>query len=130
LRYVGHWSVLGFGYWLVEEKISGQFVGEVGFADYKREIEPSIDNVPEIGWVLVPAMHGNGYATESVRAAINWFADRFATIRTVCLIAPENAASIRVAIKCEYKEYLRTTYKGKPTSLFVRDAIRQRKGSP
>jgi RimJ/RimL family protein N-acetyltransferase len=72
LRYVGHWSWLGFGYWLVEEKTSGQFVGEVGFADYKREIEPSIDDVPEIGWVLVPAMYGRGYATESVRAAIDW----------------------------------------------------------
>jgi RimJ/RimL family protein N-acetyltransferase len=53
LRYVGHWSMLGFGYWLVEEKTSEQFVGEVGFADYKREIEPSIDDVPEIGWVLI-----------------------------------------------------------------------------
>ena len=29
--YVGHWALMGYGYWLVEEKSSGQFVGEVGF---------------------------------------------------------------------------------------------------
>jgi RimJ/RimL family protein N-acetyltransferase len=36
LRYLGHWSLAGYGYWLVEEKATGRFVGEVGFADYKR----------------------------------------------------------------------------------------------
>jgi RimJ/RimL family protein N-acetyltransferase len=40
LRYVGHWALLGFGYWVVVEKASGRFVGEVGFADLRREIEP------------------------------------------------------------------------------------------
>ena len=38
LRYIGHWAALGFGYWLMEEKHTGRFVGEVGFADYKRGI--------------------------------------------------------------------------------------------
>src|ERR1700729_2426842 len=37
LRYVGHWSLLGFGYWVVEEKATGNFAGEIGFADYKRD---------------------------------------------------------------------------------------------
>src|SRR5215472_10752263 len=40
LRYLGHWSHFGFGYWFVEEKATGSFIGEMGFADYKREIEP------------------------------------------------------------------------------------------
>src|SRR5579864_5518349 len=40
LRYAGHWSLLGFGYWVAEEKASGNFVGEVGFADYKRDLQP------------------------------------------------------------------------------------------
>jgi RimJ/RimL family protein N-acetyltransferase len=29
LRYVGHWALLGFGYWVAEEKASGNFVGEI-----------------------------------------------------------------------------------------------------
>lgn len=115
---------MGFGYWVVEERTSNQFVGEVGFANYEREIVPPIGGVPEIGWVLSPAMHGKGYATESVRAAIKWGAGRFGSIRTVCLIAPQNTASIRVAEKCEYKEVRRTTYEGDPTILFEREGLR------
>src|ERR1700677_4794886 len=42
LRYAGHWAMLGFGYWMIVEKQTGKFVGEAGFADYKRQIEPSL----------------------------------------------------------------------------------------
>ena len=28
LRYAGHWSLLGFGYWAITEKATGRFVGE------------------------------------------------------------------------------------------------------
>ena len=31
LRYGGLWAMLGYGYWVIEEKASGDFVGEVGF---------------------------------------------------------------------------------------------------
>ena len=120
LRYVGHWSVLGFGFWVLEEKDSGRFVGEVGFADFKRDIEPSLEGAPEIGWVLAPWAHGRGLATEAVRAALAWGATRLPSKRTVCLISPENVASIRVAEKCGYREFQRTTYKGLPTLLFER----------
>jgi RimJ/RimL family protein N-acetyltransferase len=61
LRYAGHWSLLGFGYWAVEEKATGNFIGEVGFCDYKRDIESLLKNVPEIGWVLASGAHGKGY---------------------------------------------------------------------
>lgn len=46
LRNVGHWSLLGFGYWAVEEKSSGHMVGEIGFSEFKREIEPSFEASP------------------------------------------------------------------------------------
>ena len=36
------------------------------------------------------------------------------------MIAPENAASLRVAQKCGYVAYARTTYKGAPTVLLER----------
>jgi RimJ/RimL family protein N-acetyltransferase len=121
LSFVGHWAMMGSGYWVVEEKVMGKFVGEVGFADYKREIEPSLKGVPEIGWVLASWAHGKGYATEAVRAAVAWGDAHFSGGRTACIIAPENAASMRVAEKCGYRELARTTYKGKPTVMFVRE---------
>src|SRR5258707_15379113 len=50
LRYVGHWALLGFGYWVVRETATDRFVGEVGFFDYKRKIGPSPEEGPETGW--------------------------------------------------------------------------------
>ena len=121
LRYVGHWAMLGFGYWVITEKDTGRFVGEVGFADFRREIDPSLDGMPEIGWVIAPACQGKGYATEAAQAAIRWGEKHFGPVRTACIIAPENGASIRVAERCGYREFRRTTYKGNPTIMFVRD---------
>ncbi len=121
LRYVGHWSLLGFGYWAVEEKATGKFVGEIGFADYKRDLQPSLEGIPEIGWVLASQAHGKGYATEAVRGVTAWGDAHFGLARTACIIAPDNAASIRVAVKCGYREWQRTTYHGHPTLMFVRE---------
>jgi RimJ/RimL family protein N-acetyltransferase len=120
LRNRGHWDVLGFGYWLMHERATGRFVGEVGFADFHREIVPSLDGAPEAGWVLSPWAFGRGLATEAVRAIVAWGDAHWDARRTVCIIDPGNRASIRVAEKCGYSEQVRTTYKGSPTILFQR----------
>lgn len=122
LRYAGHWALLGFGYWVVEEKATGNFAGEIGFADYKRDLQPSLNGAPEIGWVLASPAHGKGYATEAVRAAVAWGDEHFQLPRTACLIAPENLASISVAVKCGYREWQPATYKGKATLMYVRES--------
>ncbi|UQA56696.1 GNAT family N-acetyltransferase [Polyangium aurulentum] len=119
-RYAGHWALLGFGYWVVREKASGRFVGEVGLADFRRAIEPSFDGAPEIGWALVPSAQGRGFGVEAVRAALAWSEARFGPIRIVCIIAPENTPSLRLANKCGFREIARTTYKGDPTIVFER----------
>lgn len=94
----------------------------MGFADYKRELEPSIQGVPEIGWVLARSVHGNGYGTEAVRAALAWGDAYFDGARTVCIIDPENLVSLRVAGKCGFREYARTMYKDGPVILLERNA--------
>ena len=121
LRYAGHWSLLGYGYWALEEKATGRFIGELGFADVRRSIEPSLREIPELGWALASHAHGKGYATEAVRAAITWSEEHFGAVRTACILHPDNAPSIRVAEKCGYREFQRTTYKGAPTIMFVRE---------
>jgi RimJ/RimL family protein N-acetyltransferase len=120
LRYAGHWSLLGFGYWVVEEKATGKFVGEIGFADYKRYIELSLSGAPEIGWVLATAFHGKGYATEAARAVVEWGDSHFEQANTFCIIAPDNLASMRVAEKCGYRQSHLATYKGHSVLIFVR----------
>lgn len=139
LRYVGHWAWMGFGFWVVEEKSTGRFAGEVGFSDWKREVEPTLQGLPELGWVLASRVHGQGYATEAARAAIRWADAHFgkhlpspryagtaspatpqlSSARMTCIIHPENARSIRVAEKCGFQEVLRTSYRGDPIILFV-----------
>ena len=120
LKYFGHWELVGYGYFVIEERASASFVGEVGFGDFRRELEPSIDGAPEIGWALNVRMHGRGYATEAARAALAWGDANFPSPRTVCIIDPGNTASIRVAEKLGYHEVCRTTYRSEPTILYER----------
>jgi RimJ/RimL family protein N-acetyltransferase len=121
LRYAGHWSLLGFGYWLAEDKATGNFVGEIGFGEFKRDLRPSLHGVPEIGWILASNAHGKGYATEAVRVVVAWGDAHFRPPRTACIIDPENLPSIRVALKSGYREFQATTYKGRPMIMFVRE---------
>jgi RimJ/RimL family protein N-acetyltransferase len=118
LRYVGHWSLLGFGYWILEERATGDFVGEVGFSDYKRDVEPALGAVPELGWVLTPPKHGMGYATEAVRTALDWGREHFGPSPVVCLIHPDHQASINVAAKCGFKKRQLGMYKDNPALIF------------
>ena len=120
LRYVGHWSLMGFGYWVVEEKASGRFVGEVGLSDFQREIEPPLTDLHEIGWVLAPWAFGRGYATEAVQAALDWAHEHLGPNGSACMIDPENAASIRVAEKCGFELWVETRYKDEPVVVLRR----------
>ncbi|WP_310394707.1 GNAT family N-acetyltransferase [Hymenobacter sp.] len=120
LRSAGHWVLLGYGFWAVEEKASGRFVGAVGFLNLKRDLAPALGEAPEMGWVVDPAAHGQGYATEAVAAAVAWGEAHFGPVRTVCIIHPENQPSLRLAAKFGYREYARTTYKGEPIVLLER----------
>jgi RimJ/RimL family protein N-acetyltransferase len=120
LRYIGHWEALGYGFWAVEEKATGQFAGELGFADFKREIDPPIAE-PEAGWAFLPRVHGRGYATEALRAALSWADAHFEEPRTVCLIHPENAPSFRVAEKCGFRESRRAVYKDHTAVVLARE---------
>lgn len=120
LRHAGLWSLLGYGFWAIEEKATGRFIGEAGFHDLKRDIEPRIEGIPEAGWALAPAAHGAGFATEVVSRVLRWGEETFARSRTVCIIDPENATSLNVAKKCGYQEVMRTTYHDAPTILLER----------
>lgn len=65
----GAWSLLGYGYWAVERKADGAYIGLVGFSDFKRDIDPSIEGLPEMGWILAREAQGQGLAGEAVEVA-------------------------------------------------------------
>lgn len=120
LRHAGLWSLIGYGFWAIEDKASGRFIGEAGFHDLKRAIEPSIEGIPEAGWALAPDAQGRGLATETVGRVLAWGDAAFKGGKTVCIIDPENTGSLNVAAKCGYREMLRTTYHGAATILLER----------
>ena len=120
LSAAGLWSMLGYGYWAVEQKADGLLVGQVGLADFKRAITPAIEGVPEAGWILAPDAHGTGYAVEAVRAMLGW-ADRSLSAPIIAaIIDPDNAPSVRVAEKTGFSARETATYKNEPILLFER----------
>ena len=122
LAYRGHWALLGYGYWAVEERTSHRYVGELGFADFKRAIVPSIEGMPELGWALVPQFHGRGYATEALRAVVAWGDCHLAQRRTACIIHRDNQRSFRIAEKLGYKAIFSATGSGESNTILARPA--------
>ena len=90
---VGHWEMLGYGYYVCEEKATGALVGRVGFTNHPGW--PAF----ELGWTIVPEYQGRGYATEAARMLLQYAFDELKQDRVTSLIHPDNAPSIKVAKK-------------------------------
>jgi RimJ/RimL family protein N-acetyltransferase len=108
LRHPGHWALLGFGYWVVSERLSGRFVGEVGIARFKRSIVsslPHLDAPPEAGWVLMPWAHGQGYGAEAVKAVLEWRDQHLTPNGTFCIITAQNLPSLKLAKKFGFETH-------------------------
>jgi RimJ/RimL family protein N-acetyltransferase len=88
---VGHWQLLGYGMFVVEERATGDFLGRAG------PLHPPWWPAFEMAWSLAPWARGRGYATEAARAAIGWSFETLPLDRIVSIIDPRNAASERVA---------------------------------
>jgi len=122
LRHAGVWHYMGFGFFAIEEKSTGHFVGEAGFQELRRDIEPSMEGTLEAGWGLVPSAQGWGYATEVMTALFGWADETFPHMRRTCLIDPDNLASIRVAQRFGFTQLARVSYQGEPSIIFERAA--------
>lgn len=121
LRYTGHWQLVGYGNWAVRETATGRIVGEIGLMDSRRATVPLFEGTPEMGWVLSPWAHGQGFAREGLAAALAW-ADAQGISRTVCIIDPANAPSIKLAGRVGYNLMTEATYRDAPSLLFERRA--------
>jgi len=122
----GLWTMLGYGYWSVERRENSVWVGQVGLADFKRDMTPSIEGLPEMGWIFARHAQGQGYASEAVAAAIRWADEALRATEIVAIISPENAASIRVAEKTGFEDCSEARYRDEKILLFRRRAPAQR----
>jgi RimJ/RimL family protein N-acetyltransferase len=87
----GHWMLRGYGLWVVERKSDGVVIGRVGLIN--PEGWPGL----EVGWTLGRPYWGEGYATESARAAMNYGFLTQSADRMISVIDPRNTPSQAVA---------------------------------
>ncbi len=88
---IGHWQLKGFGYWLVEEKGSSDFVGGVGL--WQSAGWPEL----ELGYWLMPHHQGKGYAFEAAAKCKAYAKEVLQADSLVSYIDPSNAPSIKLA---------------------------------
>lgn len=105
LNSAGMWPILNYGYWALDEKASGKFLGLVGFADFQREEPVGFSGDPEIGYVIDKSVHGLGYGKEAMIACMNWMDAHHPNRRTICMIEPGNTASLKIAERLGYVTY-------------------------
>lgn len=90
---VGHWQLLGFGLWAIEEKKSGKVIGRVGL--YQPEGWPGL----ELGWMIAKSHWRQGFAYESASRVLEWCQGQPDKSSLISLIHPENKPSIELAKK-------------------------------
>jgi RimJ/RimL family protein N-acetyltransferase len=118
----GLWDLLGYGYWAAERREDGAYLGQIGFADFKRDMSPNIEGIPEMGWIMAREAQGRGYATEAALAALAWADRALGGGEIVAIVSHANAASIRIAEKGGFSRREEAVYKGEPILLFRRPA--------
>ncbi len=119
LRDLGHWQALGHGNWSMRSRETGAYVGSVGVLNYLRALEPPFD-APELGWGVATACQGLGLAREGLEAGLGWADAVLDAPRTVCMISPENAPSLKLAERVGYRPYADGIYTGNPVILLER----------
>lgn len=87
----------GFGLWLVEAKDGGIPLGICGLLKRKE-----LDGV-EVGYALLPAFRGKGYAFEAAAASQRHAREALGLTRLYAVVDPGNDVSIRVLEKLGMK---------------------------
>lgn len=90
-----HYLRLGYGLLATVLKDTGAVIGRCGFLNWKIEGRQRT----EVGYLLARAHWGQGLATEAAQALVHFGFGTLRKRRLISLIHPDNAASIRVALK-------------------------------
>jgi RimJ/RimL family protein N-acetyltransferase len=120
LRFVGHWTHFGYGLFIVEDSRTGELIGEVGCAHFRRGVAADFDVVPEAAWRVSASRRRQGIALEAMQGALEWFEQTLHVTRTVCMIHPSNVPSLQVAARLGYLEFKRALHKDRTVVLLER----------
>jgi ribosomal-protein-alanine N-acetyltransferase len=89
----------GWGIWLVLDPAERSLVGDIGFKGPPDELD-----TVELGYSILPAFQGRGYASEAARALVAWGLAQPGVRRIVANCLADNAASTRVLQKAGLRQ--------------------------
>jgi ribosomal-protein-serine acetyltransferase len=101
-RHIADWQLRNLFIFELWEKATGSYLGESYLANADWEV-PRI----EVGYFIVQASTGKGFATEAARATIQYAFEQLKVVRVELRCAADNPASRRVAENCGF------TYEGR-----------------
>ncbi len=76
----------------------------IGTSGFYRSFKPETPDEAEIGYVLLPAFQGQGFATEAVEAMVEYGFTRLGLRRICAFTGPDNAASHGVLRRAGFAE--------------------------
>ena len=117
---VGLWQLQGTGLLAAERKSDGKLVGHVGLFDYHRDMTPSIEGIPELGYIFAREVHGQGIAREACDAVVAWADRTLEADETVAIISMSNTPSMKLAERLGYERAPDGVYRDEPTSIWRR----------
>ena len=88
---MGHWEIRGYGFFSVELKETGEWVGKVG--PWFPRGWPG----REVGWTISPDHLRQGYGAEAARASINYVFSILGWDKVIHVILEGNQASMALA---------------------------------
>jgi ribosomal-protein-alanine N-acetyltransferase len=92
-------ALQGWGIWLMLYPNEQSLIGDIGFKG-----RPDDTGTAEIGYSVLPAYQGRGYASEAAQALVGWGLAQPDVRRIVANCRDDNAASIRVLEKAGLRQ--------------------------
>lgn len=87
-------GLLGWGIWLMIHRKARMVIGDLGFKG-----RPDGAGMVEIGYSVLPAYRGHGFASEAVRALVDWALAQQDVRRITAECSVDNTASLRILEK-------------------------------
>jgi ribosomal-protein-alanine N-acetyltransferase len=91
----GHPKNPELGLWATIHKESGEFIGRCGLLPWTIDQREEV----EVAYLLARAYWGQRLGTEAAKGIVDYAFEKLHLSRLVCMIEPENYASIKVAEK-------------------------------
>jgi ribosomal-protein-alanine N-acetyltransferase len=111
------YNTYGFGLYLVELKEPGMAIGMCGLL--KRDYLEHMD----IGYALLPAYEGHGYALEIATATMHYAFTKLHLMHLAAITDTGNERSVKLLKKLGFKLKELITIENKDLNLFIKDAI-------